>query len=44
VVQSYDAYQAQQDSIALLKLLALSEKSLQQGEALTLHEAFGDDD
>lgn len=39
VVQSYQDYQFQQDTLALLKLLKLSEKSLQD-KALTLEQAF----
>jgi PHD/YefM family antitoxin component YafN of YafNO toxin-antitoxin module len=39
VVQSYQDYQFQQDTLALLKMLKLSEKSLQSAE-LTLDQAF----
>lgn len=39
VVQSYQDYQFQQDTLALLKMLKLSEKSLQVTE-LTLDQAF----
>ena len=39
VVQSYQDYQFQQDTLALLKMLKLSEKSLQAAE-LTLDQAF----
>ena len=39
VVQSYQDYQFQQDTLALLKMLTLSEKSLQSAE-LTLDQAF----
>ncbi|MDR6985084.1 PHD/YefM family antitoxin component YafN of YafNO toxin-antitoxin module [Rheinheimera pacifica] len=39
VVQSYQDYQFQQDTLALLKMLKLSEKSL-QGAELTLDQAF----
>ncbi|WP_019677510.1 type II toxin-antitoxin system Phd/YefM family antitoxin [Arsukibacterium perlucidum] len=39
VVQSYQDYQFQQDTLALLKMLKLSEKSLQTAE-LTLDQAF----
>jgi len=39
VIQSYDDYEFQQETIALLKLINLSEKSLQHGE-LDLGDAF----
>ncbi|MEW5682126.1 MAG: type II toxin-antitoxin system Phd/YefM family antitoxin [Pseudomonadota bacterium] len=39
VVQSYQDYQFQQDTLALLKMLKLSEKSL-QGAELSLDQAF----
>ncbi|RUO48817.1 type II toxin-antitoxin system Phd/YefM family antitoxin [Pseudidiomarina aquimaris] len=39
VIQSYDDYEFQQETIALLKLINLSEKSLQHRE-LSLSEAF----
>lgn len=39
VVQSYQDYQFQQDTLALLKMLKLSEKSL-QGVELSLDQAF----
>jgi prevent-host-death family protein len=39
VVQSYQDYQFQQDTLALLKMLKLSEKSL-QGTELSLDQAF----
>ena len=39
VVQSYQDYQFQQDTLALLKMLKLSEKSLQVAE-LSLDQAF----
>ncbi|MCS4306514.1 PHD/YefM family antitoxin component YafN of YafNO toxin-antitoxin module [Rheinheimera pacifica] len=39
VVQSYQDYQFQQDTLALLKILKLSEKSL-QGTELSLDQAF----
>lgn len=39
VVQSYADYEFQQETLALLKLLKLSEKSLKD-EPLTLDEAF----
>ncbi|HEY0922956.1 type II toxin-antitoxin system Phd/YefM family antitoxin [Rheinheimera pacifica] len=39
VVQSYQDYQFQQDTLALLKMLKLSEKSLQVTE-LSLDQAF----
>jgi PHD/YefM family antitoxin component YafN of YafNO toxin-antitoxin module len=39
VVQSYQDYQFVQDSLALLKMLKVSEKSLQTAE-LTLDQAF----
>ncbi|PWW35345.1 prevent-host-death family protein [Idiomarina loihiensis] len=39
VVQSYADYEFQQETMALLKLLKLSEKSLSK-EALSLDEAF----
>ncbi|MCK7458763.1 type II toxin-antitoxin system prevent-host-death family antitoxin [Idiomarina aminovorans] len=39
VVQSYTDYEFQQETMALLKLLKLSEKSLSK-EALSLDEAF----
>lgn len=39
VVQSYEDYQFQQDTLALLKMLKLSEKSL-QGTELSLDQAF----
>jgi len=43
VVQSYEDYMYQQDSIALLKLLTLSEKSASDASLLTLKQAFQDD-
>jgi PHD/YefM family antitoxin component YafN of YafNO toxin-antitoxin module len=43
VVQSYDDYQYLQQSIALLKLLALSDKSINDAAALSLEQAFSDD-
>jgi len=39
VVQSYADYEFQQETMALLKLIKLSEKSLSK-EALSLDEAF----
>ena len=39
VVQSYQDYQFQQDTLALLKILKLSEKTLQQTK-LTVEQAF----
>lgn len=39
VVQSYQDYQFQQDTLALLKMLKLSEKSL-QGAELSLDQGF----
>lgn len=39
VVQSYEDYQYQQESLALLKLVNLAEKSLQK-EAVNIDEAF----
>ncbi len=39
VVQSYQDYQFQQDTLALLKMLKLSEKSLQTSKS-TLDQAF----
>ena len=39
VVQSYQDYQFQQDTLALLKMLKLSEKSL-QGAELSLDQVF----
>ncbi|RUO65102.1 prevent-host-death family protein [Pseudidiomarina planktonica] len=39
VVQSYDDYEFQQETLALLKVIRLSEKSLQDG-ALELDDAF----
>lgn len=39
VVQSYQDYQFQQDTLALLKILKLSEKSLQAAE-LSVDQAF----
>lgn len=39
VVQSYADFEAQQDSLALLKLIKLSEKSL-NSERLSIDEAF----
>ena len=39
VIQSAEDYQYQQDTIALLKLINLSEKSLQK-EQLSIDEAF----
>ena len=42
VVQSYQDYQYLQDSIALLKLLTLSEKSRSDGELLSVEQAFLD--
>lgn len=39
VIQSYDDYEFKQETIALLKVLSLSEKSLQNGE-LSLGQAF----
>ena len=41
VVQSVEDYEFQQDSLALLKMLTLSEKSSKQN-TLTLDEAFTD--
>jgi PHD/YefM family antitoxin component YafN of YafNO toxin-antitoxin module len=41
VVQSVEDYEFQQDSLALLKMLTLSEKSSKQN-MLTLDEAFTD--
>lgn len=43
VVQSYDDYQHLQQSIALLKLLTLSDKSITAESALSLEQAFSDD-
>lgn len=43
VVQSYQDYQYLQDSIALLKLLTLSEKSTRDDGLLSVEQAFGDD-
>ncbi len=40
VIQSYEDYQYLQESIALLKLLNLSEKSISDGELLSLEESF----
>ncbi|KKO44295.1 prevent-host-death protein [Arsukibacterium ikkense] len=39
VIQSYADYEFQQETVALLKLLNLSEKSLQNAE-LSLEQAF----
>ncbi len=39
VIQSFDDYEFQQETLALLKLLKLSEKSLQTTE-LSLDQAF----
>ncbi|MCC5853868.1 MAG: type II toxin-antitoxin system Phd/YefM family antitoxin [Alkalimonas sp.] len=39
VVQSYQDYQLQQDTLALLKILKLSEKTLPQAK-LTVEQAF----
>lgn len=39
VIQSVEDYQYQKESLALLKLLQLSEKSLEQGE-FSLDQAF----
>lgn len=39
VIQSYQDYQFQQDTLALLKILKLSEKPLQQRQ-LTVDDAF----
>lgn len=39
VVQSYQDYQFQQDTLALLKILKLSEKTLQNAK-LTVDQAF----
>lgn len=39
VVQSYQDYQFQQDTLALLKILKLSEKTLQHAK-LTVDQAF----
>lgn len=39
VVQSYDDYEFQRETLALLKVIRLSEKSLQDG-ALELDDAF----
>lgn len=39
VVQSYEDYQFQQETLALLKILKLSEKSLQNAD-LTVEQAF----
>ncbi|MEE2002984.1 type II toxin-antitoxin system Phd/YefM family antitoxin [Alkalimonas sp. MEB108] len=39
VVQSYQDYQFQQDTLALLKILKLSEKTLQHTK-LTVEQAF----
>ncbi len=41
VIQTVEDYEYKQESIALLKLLALSEKSLKKN-ALTLDEVFAD--
>jgi PHD/YefM family antitoxin component YafN of YafNO toxin-antitoxin module len=43
VVQSYQDYQYLQDSIALLKLLTLSEKSASDDGFLSVDQAFLDD-
>jgi len=43
VVQDYKDYQHTQDTIALLKLLALSEKSAREEGFLSLEQAFLDD-
>ncbi len=43
VVQSYENYQYQQESIALLKALTLSEKSALKEGHLSLDQAFADD-
>ena len=40
VIQSYEDYQYLQDSIALLKLLNLSQKSINDGELLSVEESF----
>lgn len=41
ILQNADDYDYQQDTLALLKLLLLSDKSL-QSETLTLDQAFSD--
>lgn len=44
VVQDVRDYEFQQESLALLKLLSLSEKSLQQQGGLSEAEVFGESD
>ncbi|MBR9907900.1 MAG: type II toxin-antitoxin system Phd/YefM family antitoxin [Gammaproteobacteria bacterium] len=40
VVQNYDHYQAQQEALALLKLLNLSERDIRQGHTMSIDEAL----
>ena len=42
VVQDIRAYEQTQESLALLKILALSNKSLQAGKVKSVQKAFGD--
>ena len=42
IVQDVKVYEEMQDSLALLKLLALSNKSLEEGEYKSLDKSFSD--
>jgi len=43
VVQSYQDYQYMQNSVALLKLLCLSEKAVNNSDFISVEQAFMDD-